>query len=296
MARRHSPVRWAGPFPALVTQLQRFEHFQTMHCVSIGKDCTLSVRTRVLSEQGGWPAGPEMSDSSAVSAVADDSASPSSDGSSVYELIREDIISGRLKANERLVVADLAERHSTSTNPVREALQQLRGEGFVVMSPNRGARVRPIDQDFVRDIYEIEMLLEPALTRWFVGMVTDADIAELERVQGEIEANNFADQRRHGRLDTEFHTIMYRRHYNRHAADLWWKHREILGAVSRRYTFTLARRVQVIREHRELIENIKAQDADKAAATIARHVEGSGRHILEQMRASRRTDEMVEQD
>jgi DNA-binding GntR family transcriptional regulator len=45
----------------------------------------------------------------------------------VYELIRDAIVSGRLAANERLVVADLAERHNTSTNPVREALQQLRG-------------------------------------------------------------------------------------------------------------------------------------------------------------------------
>ena len=64
----------------------------------------------------------------------------STEGASIYELIREDIIEGRLSANERLVVADLAERHGTSTNPVREALQQLRGEGFVILNPNRGAR------------------------------------------------------------------------------------------------------------------------------------------------------------
>ena len=82
-------------------------------------------------------------------------------GASVYELIREDIIEGRLRANERLVVTDLARRHGTSTNPVREALQILRGEGFVIISPNRGARVRPIDQDFIRDISEIGVLIEP---------------------------------------------------------------------------------------------------------------------------------------
>ena len=61
----------------------------------------------------------------------------SSEGASLYELIREDIIEGRLAANERLVVADLARRHGTSTNPVREALQLLRGEGFVTFVPNR---------------------------------------------------------------------------------------------------------------------------------------------------------------
>jgi DNA-binding GntR family transcriptional regulator len=63
----------------------------------------------------------------------------------ISELIREDILEGRLAANERLVVSNLAKRYRTSTNPIREALQQLRGEGFVTMTPNRGARVRPID-------------------------------------------------------------------------------------------------------------------------------------------------------
>ncbi len=202
---------------------------------------------------------------------------------SVYELIREDIISGRLNPNERLKVAELAERYETSTNPVREALQQLRGEGFVVMEPNRGARVIAIDENFVRDIIEIEVLIEPALTRWFVSIATDSDIVELERIQAEIEANNYADRVKHGLLDTEFHQFIYDRHYNRHAADLWWKHREILRAITRRFPTSLSRRNAVLKEHRDLIDCIRAQDAEGAAAVVASHVQGSGRHIMEQM-------------
>jgi len=202
---------------------------------------------------------------------------------SVYELIREDIISGRLNPNERLKVAELAERYETSTNPVREALQQLRGEGFVVMEPNRGARVISIDENFVRDIIEIEVLIEAELTRWFVSIASDADIVELEAIQAEIEANNFEDRMQHGLLDTRFHQFIYDRHYNRHAADLWWKHREILRAISRRFPTSLSRRNSVLKEHRDLIECIRAQDADGAAAVVAGHVQGSGRHIIEQM-------------
>lgn len=217
---------------------------------------------------------------------------PSGDGLDqpgwIYERIRDEIISSRLAPNERLKVADLAARYGTSTNPVREALQQLRGEGFVVIEPNRGARVRPIDEAFVRDIIEIEVLIEPALTRWFVTIVNDDDIEKLEAVQAQIEANNFVDGVLHARLDTRFHQIMYDRHYNRHAAELWWKHREILRAISRRFPTSLSRRQSVIREHHELIERIKAQDADGAAAVVARHVEGSGRHIVEQMGLARR--------
>lgn len=205
-----------------------------------------------------------------------------------YELIREDIISGRLLPSARLKVADLALRYRTSTNPVREALQQLRGEGFVVMEANRGARVVEIDEAFVRDIIEIEVLIEPALTKWFVTIVTDLDIAELEAAQAEIETLNFSDPKRHGELDTKFHQLIYDRHYNRHAAELWWKHREILRAISRRFPTSLSRRQSVLREHRELLDAIRAQDADRAAAVVAMHVEGSGRHIIEQMGVARR--------
>ncbi|WP_108396067.1 GntR family transcriptional regulator [Devosia submarina] len=223
----------------------------------------------------------------AIKTAADNNAEPI--GGSVYELIREDIISGTLGPNERLKVADLAERYGTSTNPVREALQQLRGEDFVIMEPNRGARVRPIDEAFVRDIIEIASLIEPALTRWFVSIATEDDIVQLEAIQAEIEALNFADPTLHGELDTRFHQVIYDRHYNRHAADLWWRHREILRAISRRFTTSLSRRVAVVKEHHALIEAIRLHDADKAARIIAGHVEGSGRHIIEQMRLARTT-------
>jgi DNA-binding GntR family transcriptional regulator len=203
---------------------------------------------------------------------------------SVYELIRRDIISGVLAPSVRLKVAELATRYTTSTNPVREALQQLRGEGFVVIEPNRGARVRPVNEDFVRDIVEIQVLLEPSLTRWFVGIATEDDIARLESIQAEIEALNFADIQLHAQLDTRFHQVIYDRHYNRHAADLWWRHREVLRAISGSFRASLSRRSAVLREHRQLIEAIRAQDADQAAAVMARHVEGSGRNIIENMR------------
>jgi DNA-binding GntR family transcriptional regulator len=208
--------------------------------------------------------------------------------SSVYEMIRDDIISGRVPANARLRVADLSRRYRTSNNPVREALQQLRGEGFVLMAPNRGARVRPIDEDFVRDIYEIEVLIEPALTRWFVRLATADDFTALEALHDEMATLNFADPLRHGDIDREFHHYMYRRHYNRHAVDLWEKHREVLRAIARRLPSSLHRRATVLREHRALLEAIEAHDEDRAATVIAEHVAGSGRNIIEQMGIARR--------
>ncbi len=129
----------------------------------------------------------------------------------VYSRLRDEIILGRVRPHDRLKVTEIAKRFGTSTNPVREALQQLCGEGFVVMSPNRGARVRPMDENFVRDIVEIEMLLEPKLTSWFVEMATSEDLAELEVICGQIEDLNFQDSLEHNKLDMNFHLVMYKK-------------------------------------------------------------------------------------
>jgi DNA-binding GntR family transcriptional regulator len=208
---------------------------------------------------------------------------------SVYQRLRGDILGGRLTANERLKVSTLAARYRTSTNPVREALQQLRGEGLVVIEPNRGARVRTIDEAFVRDIFEIEVLVEPYLTRLFVNQCTAADIDRLEDLQARIEALNFADPGQHSILDAAFHRLMYDRHYNRHAVDLWWRHREILHAINVGHGISLRRQRDVIDEHRALIQALREHDEARTVALITRHIQGSGRHIIERMRVNRAT-------
>ena len=67
--------------------------------------------------------------------------------------------------------------------------------------------LKHLGEDFVRDIVEIQVLLEPALTRWFVGIVTEEHIALTEQwLRGEIEVAEIAGDRgdgRHGQKDAE---------------------------------------------------------------------------------------------
>jgi DNA-binding GntR family transcriptional regulator len=55
--------------------------------------------------------------------------------------LRSAIIDGRLQAGERLVEDVVAEEHGVSRVPVREALRRLESEGFVTVTPYRGASV-----------------------------------------------------------------------------------------------------------------------------------------------------------
>lgn len=223
-----------------------------------------------------------MSNFGPIALAADKDAEASS--TSIYDAIRHDILSGALEANARLKISALAKHHNTSTNPVREALQQLRGEGLVLFTPNQGARVRPIDMDFVRDVAEVGYQLEPYLLKLFVETASAEDIAELERIQGEIEALNFEDKSRHTDLNHAFHETMYERHYNRVAFGVWKQHREILGSISTRIPIAIGRQEAIIREHRALIDAIKAQDVERAVKVLNQHIGDAGRHVVDQLR------------
>ncbi|SCZ70922.1 GntR family transcriptional regulator [Epibacterium ulvae] len=202
----------------------------------------------------------------------------------IYECIRDDILSGTLKANTRLKISQLARQHNTSTNPVREALQQLRGEGLVLFTPNQGARVRPINMEFVRDVAEVGNLLEPYLLQLFVETASAEDIAELERLQDEIEALNFEDKDRHTDLNNTFHQTMYERHYNRVAVGVWKQHREIMNAISKRIPIALGRQEAILKEHRALIDAIRKQDVKAAQEVLAQHIGDAGKHLVDQLR------------
>ncbi|TNF20466.1 MAG: GntR family transcriptional regulator [Rhodobacteraceae bacterium] len=224
-----------------------------------------------------------MSTQGPISLAADKEAADTS-SASIYDAIRHDILSGALEANARLKISELANRHKTSTNPVREALQQLRGEGLVLFTPNQGARVRPIDTEFVRDVAEVGCQLEPYLLKLFVETASKEDIAELERIQDEIEALNFADKARHTDLNHAFHETMYERHYNRVAFGVWKQHREILGSISTRIPIAIGRQEAILREHRALIDAIRAQDVGRAIKVLNQHIGDAGRHVVDQLR------------
>ena len=71
----------------------------------------------------------------------------------VAERLREDIRSGRLAPGQRLVEAELTRRHEVSRGPVREALARLQSEGLVTIEPNRGASVRRMDRQELKDLF-----------------------------------------------------------------------------------------------------------------------------------------------
>jgi len=205
------------------------------------------------------------------------------------DMIRKDIVGGLLKPGSRLKIAELAKRYDTSAIPVREALQQLQGEGIVTFVANRGASVRVIDADFIRDIHDIRALIEPFLTRWFVRHHRESQLAALEsqqrRYDAAVEAGTLGDTHS---INRGFHALIYDGHYNEEALLIAYRHTDLIGALSDRFHRSRARCQAISREHWGIIGAIRVQDEELAAKLMMEHVRRAGQHLTETIQAAAR--------
>jgi DNA-binding GntR family transcriptional regulator len=77
----------------------------------------------------------------------------------VAKKIREAILDEVFKPGDHLTEAELVEKFEVSRSPVREALLALEKEGTIILSPFKGAIVKPLSPEEVLDIAELRLAL-----------------------------------------------------------------------------------------------------------------------------------------
>lgn len=107
---------------------------------------------------------------------------------SVYETLRNEILSLTLQPGQLLDETTLAERFDMSRSPVREALIRLSGEDLVVTLSNRSTIVAPIEVATFPKYVEALDLAQRVNTRLAAALRTDADLKIIARRQKEFEA------------------------------------------------------------------------------------------------------------
>ncbi len=100
--------------------------------------------------------------------------------------LRDFIVEGHLADGARIPERALCERFSISRTPLREALKVLAAEGLIELLPNRGARVRAFSAADLRELFDVMGGLEALAGRLACERITDAEIAEIERIHHEM--------------------------------------------------------------------------------------------------------------
>src|SRR3954447_13349993 len=81
-------------------------------------------------------------------------------GESAYNAIRRDIIFGRLAPGQKLKLDTLRKSYGASVSTLREILNRLSSEGFVVAEGQRGFEVEPVSANGFREVAAMRLLLE----------------------------------------------------------------------------------------------------------------------------------------
>ena len=84
---------------------------------------------------------------------------------SAYERLRADVLSGRLAPGQKLGIESLRDQYDTGATPVREALNRLAAEGWVLHLEQRGFAVAPVSEDALRELAQTRVWVETLALR-----------------------------------------------------------------------------------------------------------------------------------
>jgi DNA-binding GntR family transcriptional regulator len=206
----------------------------------------------------------------------------------IYGAIKEQIIDGRYAPGARITEQQVAAAFSTSRTPVREAMRQLVADGFARFKPNSGTVVREWTPEEMQQIFELRVFIESEIAGYAATRITPGEIAELVRIQDEIEARGpdtgAENTARIGRLNRDFHRVLANSSRNERLVAMLASAIEvpIVQQTFRRYTpKQLARSFS---HHRELIDALAAHDSAWAKSVMSSHIHSAKQTLLGERR------------
>jgi DNA-binding GntR family transcriptional regulator len=198
---------------------------------------------------------------------------PASMVDAAYEQIRRRILDNVWPPGHRALEQEVALALGMSRTPVHEALCRLHGEGLVQVIPRHGMRVLPVSPTDMHEIYQIFTALECMAAELLARRKpSDAELKPL------LDANRAMDKALRAddldawaAADERFHSHLLELAGNRHLQATvlnYW------DRAHRARLFTLRLRpkpVNSTREHMQMVERLRAGDAEGAARVTRAH-------------------------
>jgi DNA-binding GntR family transcriptional regulator len=192
----------------------------------------------------------------------------------VYAHVKQAVLDRRYEGGMLLTEGELAEAVGVSRTPVREALLRLQAEGLIKLYPKKGALVLPVSAQEITDVVETRLLVEQHAVRKSSAPVRTGLIARLEELLDEQRTHADAgDLTAFAVSDRCFHAEIVRSTGNEILTRLYdqLRDRQLRMGVAMMHAQP-DRIAKSISEHAEIMETLRAGDADAAADAVRRHV------------------------
>jgi DNA-binding GntR family transcriptional regulator len=202
----------------------------------------------------------------------------------IAHALEEDIIFGRLAPGTRLTEDMLLARFAVTRHFARQALVQLEAMGIVVRERNKGATVRSLSPQQVREIYDVRELLQRQAALWIPLPAPDALIADLTAIHEEhgrhIEAGYLRGVHE---TNDRFHLTLFGACGNSHlvqSIELYMR----LSLPVRANSMSDTESLRISHEHHRLmIEMLKGHDNWVLAQLCVDHLQPSKKQYLAQL-------------
>lgn len=203
----------------------------------------------------------------------------------VYDAILDAICNGTLQPNERITQEGLAAQLGVSRQPILQAFQILKRQGFIEESGRKGVAVTPLDPHNLVQLYQVRAALDAlaarSAARRFQQPGSDALKARAEKIiQDGRRAALSNDTHVLVKADMAFHAFIYEVSGNPVIAQttaLHWQHiRRTMSSILRSDVRTFE---GVWDEHQAIVDAIVAGDEDQAAQLAQRHAESAAEHL-----------------
>ena len=193
----------------------------------------------------------------------------------VLSRLREYIVEGNLDDGARIPERELCLRFGISRTPLREALKVLSSEGLVELLPNRGARVRTMRAEDIREAFDMIGGLEALAGRLACERISEAEIAEIEALHHEMYGfylhRNLHD---YFRCNQAIHQKIVDAACNNALRTTY----ATLGSQIQRFRYTanLAtsrdRWAEAVREHETILDALRRRAGDELSDILFRHL------------------------
>lgn len=190
-----------------------------------------------------------------------------------YASLREAILGGARSPGTMLSEAELARELGMSRTPVRAALQRLQDEGWITVYPQRGALVRDLTDDELREAAEVRHALESA----GVQTATPARRQEVrERLTGNLQEQELAlaqgDVPTFARLALAFHRGFAEMADNATSLEIYDRmHARQLVSITRSAPRLTGEPGEVVADHTRLLDLAGAGDWVGFTTHLAAH-------------------------
>jgi len=194
----------------------------------------------------------------------------------LFNRIKEDILSGKLRKDQKLIEQSICDEYKVSRTPVREALLQLEMEGLIEMVPNRGAFVLGLSARDMDDMFILRKIYEVQAVRWAIKRIIDEEMAQLEETFDFMEFYTMKnDVEKMLNINVNFHQTIYQASHNRMLQHLLASYQAYIRHGSRQFDEKEKYLETVLKEHRDIFQAFIDKDEEAGARAMEVHMDNS---------------------